>query len=90
MSLHSAWGSLGVLERIGVVLTATFARQGWSYCRLAPMQHRGKHATAFTQGSDFTLEPANSILLFKVLERSSYSLSSLSRGRVKAPTLDNE
>jgi hypothetical protein len=33
------------------------------------MQHRGKHVTAFTQGNDFTLEPANSILSFKVLEQ---------------------
>jgi hypothetical protein len=36
------------------------------------MQHKGKHITAFTQGNDFTLEPANSILLFKVLEQEYY------------------
>ena len=36
------------------------------------MQHTGTPVTAFTQGNDFTLEPANSILLFSVLEQEYY------------------
>ncbi len=42
-----------------------------------PLHHSGKHAPAFTQGNDFTLQPAISILLVKVLEQAYHSHSAV-------------
>ena len=68
------------LSRTGDCLLAPVDHSGLKLVQASPLRHSGKHATAFTQGNDFPLEPANSILLFNVPEQVYYKNIRLSRG----------
>jgi hypothetical protein len=58
-----------MLERSGANYLTTVARSGLEVLQGAPMQQERQARYCFYPWERFTTEPANSILLFKVLEQ---------------------